>query len=610
MKNTIFFSWQSDLPNNSNRGFIENCIVQAIKVINKKYDCILEISIDKDTINETGTPDIMNTIFSKIDKSKIFIADISIINPNTTGRKTPNPNVLLELGYAAKVLGWEKIICIYNTDYGNYEDIPFDLRFRRPLTYSLKDTEKPKVKKHLSNIIADTITTLDKKGLLYDEINDYIKVQIDTEIITLLNHFHKIIFGYTNEKPYKYINDFLKLDCKTIKKEIQKRKFIGFQVFKNFDNNAQNFRNLLNQIITSNYYQRELSVILIQLIKWIESFNKFISLRTSPNLFVNLNEETTEYFSIYGPDINPTNKESYILLRKLNNEYGQVVDFGDFQEREKVDKHLEYQELNVKYTDSYSSYIIELIRGVTKWLDFTNSTFLIDDNNFEFKPQNILKQGAELIKAETVNLWNLFTYIFRINYDKIFGFENLFSLNFMKLFLNYGYIFKNHEVVVRNLNRQIFACIKPNKIATIEEFAIIYDVEDSIIENKPTKDGALKFKNAKNGIVEINSIFLDKLFLEYIEICLKSLKDKQIAKRIKEEISQLLIININNLVENMLPILENNVIEHCTLSADRNINIQKAFNDFSRINIDISNQINALKNEIRNHLEYEQKERN
>ena len=82
MKNTIFFSWQSDLPNNSNRGFIENCIVQAIKVINKKYDCVLEISIDKDTINETGTPDIINTIFSKIDKSKIFIADISIINPS------------------------------------------------------------------------------------------------------------------------------------------------------------------------------------------------------------------------------------------------------------------------------------------------------------------------------------------------------------------------------------------------------------------------------------------------------------------------------------------------------------------------------------------------
>jgi len=34
MKQRIFYSWQSDLPNNNNRGFIENALEKAISNIN------------------------------------------------------------------------------------------------------------------------------------------------------------------------------------------------------------------------------------------------------------------------------------------------------------------------------------------------------------------------------------------------------------------------------------------------------------------------------------------------------------------------------------------------------------------------------------------------
>lgn len=33
MKINIFYSWQSDLPSNKNRSFIESCINDAIKII-------------------------------------------------------------------------------------------------------------------------------------------------------------------------------------------------------------------------------------------------------------------------------------------------------------------------------------------------------------------------------------------------------------------------------------------------------------------------------------------------------------------------------------------------------------------------------------------------
>ena len=122
MNNTIFYSWQSDLPNASNRGFIESCLKKACK---------------------------------KISKAKIFVADISIINSDYDGRKCPNPNVLLELGYASRFFGWGKIFCFYNLDYGSFDDLPFDLKQRRPITYSLEGKDKAEVREILSKTIAE-----------------------------------------------------------------------------------------------------------------------------------------------------------------------------------------------------------------------------------------------------------------------------------------------------------------------------------------------------------------------------------------------------------------------------------------------------------------------
>ena len=146
--NTIFFSWQSDLPNSDNRNFIEDVIKKSIKELNQN-DFSLVLSIDKDTNQLAGSPDIANSILTKISKSSAFIADISIINDNSSDRKMPNPNVLFELGYAVKQLGWENVICLFNTDSGSLEELPFDLRNRRVLTYSIKNKVKSDEKKKL-----------------------------------------------------------------------------------------------------------------------------------------------------------------------------------------------------------------------------------------------------------------------------------------------------------------------------------------------------------------------------------------------------------------------------------------------------------------------------
>lgn len=58
MKCTIFYSWQSYLPNKDNRSFIENCIQKTVKMDKLGLDIAISIAVDRDTRETVGTPDI------------------------------------------------------------------------------------------------------------------------------------------------------------------------------------------------------------------------------------------------------------------------------------------------------------------------------------------------------------------------------------------------------------------------------------------------------------------------------------------------------------------------------------------------------------------------
>jgi len=139
----IFYSWQSDLPNNINRGFIEKCLMKSLQMIKKEKIICISSSIDRDTFGTTGSPDIENEILSKIDEAFIFVGDVSIINKNQE-RLTPNPNILFELGYATKSKGLNNILMVQNLFYGGPDDLPFDLRGKRVITYNLQPDAKDK----------------------------------------------------------------------------------------------------------------------------------------------------------------------------------------------------------------------------------------------------------------------------------------------------------------------------------------------------------------------------------------------------------------------------------------------------------------------------------
>lgn len=156
-KINIFYSWQSDLNQKTNKIAIRLFIEEAIKRI-KQNDDDIEIIIDEDARDNPGSKNIAEELMKKIRNSDIFIADVSIINRGDGLRKTPNPNVLYELGFASSRLGWDRILLIFNDDCGcNVEDLPFDIREHKVMKYLIestcsKDEVKDKIKGYSSRL--------------------------------------------------------------------------------------------------------------------------------------------------------------------------------------------------------------------------------------------------------------------------------------------------------------------------------------------------------------------------------------------------------------------------------------------------------------------------
>jgi hypothetical protein len=152
MANTIFFSWQADHPSEVCKSVIELALQKALDVLYQsmpiKESERNEFQIDKDTKGMPGMPEIVATIFRKIDAATMFVADLTFVGKRADGRPTPNPNVLIEYGWALRALGFGRMLAVMNSAYGETtaESMPFDMKHLRfPIVYNCAANASPSV---------------------------------------------------------------------------------------------------------------------------------------------------------------------------------------------------------------------------------------------------------------------------------------------------------------------------------------------------------------------------------------------------------------------------------------------------------------------------------
>ena len=149
----IFYSWQSDLPGKTNLKSIRNALRYASFLVEEHAD--IRVTLDEETRGGgSGSPNVPATILQKISVCDLFVCDLTTINSSSGEeyRKSPNPNVLFELGYAVSTLGWGRVVMLFNKHFGKFPgDLPFDIDRHRASCYLLSEDDS-KNKSNISNL--------------------------------------------------------------------------------------------------------------------------------------------------------------------------------------------------------------------------------------------------------------------------------------------------------------------------------------------------------------------------------------------------------------------------------------------------------------------------
>jgi len=119
---TVFFSWQSEHAA-VNRDIIQDALQRATKRLS------VSCEVDEATRGVSGSPAIFETLLGKIARCSAFVGDLTLVM-GAEGRKSCNPNVLIEYGYALARPGERYIIPVLNRHFGSPELLPFDLRHK------------------------------------------------------------------------------------------------------------------------------------------------------------------------------------------------------------------------------------------------------------------------------------------------------------------------------------------------------------------------------------------------------------------------------------------------------------------------------------------------
>lgn len=209
----IFWSWQSDYDGKISRHFIKECIETAMSELSQEVEFTdREFALDHDTKDIPGSPPITETIFEKINGCDVFIADVTPVAETKGGKKIMNPNVAIEMGYAIAKLSNRKILTVMNKEYGDINDLPFDLSYKRgPVFYQLKvDDNKTPVKKALVlnlkeaiklyavDLVTSPLVLEEASPIFFDEKEPIVRLESD-------------VWGGVRDKPYlvKMNNSFL-----------------------------------------------------------------------------------------------------------------------------------------------------------------------------------------------------------------------------------------------------------------------------------------------------------------------------------------------------------------------------------------------------------------
>ncbi len=212
---------------------------------------------------------------------------------------------------------------------------------------------------------------------LNKEINDYIKMITDKEILSILNHLIKRVVSYGEVKfSPEDINRFLNQKVESIEASIKSSEFIGFQLLKSWDETEKNLSELLTKNHMVTRLKNDAVIALICTYKAIQSLH----LLQKRNDLFNKSDKVSDKYRLVIPPDNPEQARC-LLLHKLDDNKGVVTDFGDFN-RSVYEDLLRVYFVKEEWVSEYANSIYDVLLSINSWLSNTGYEFVVDPQEF------------------------------------------------------------------------------------------------------------------------------------------------------------------------------------------------------------------------------------
>ena len=198
--------------------------------------------------------------------------------------------------------------------------------------------------KQISCVLVNTITMSDALAKVPEVLNF-----TEEKIIDILSDNHKVLGFFAN-------NDL----------EEVKRK--GEAIF--------------SAITTSNVYQVEWAVLVLELIDWVRRYQYLISDRAKNILYSTVLEPVPYLNVVAGRELHPDNpNNSCLLLKKMGTDSGKVLYAGTMV---KIDKRslVSLWYINDAAIEKFAKCLVDAINMAKKWLDKTEGEFILDPDYY------------------------------------------------------------------------------------------------------------------------------------------------------------------------------------------------------------------------------------
>ena len=215
-------------------------------------------------------------------------------------------------------------------------------------------------------------------------LRDHMKGRIDYCILEILKQISCVLFNtITMSDALAKVTEVLDFtEEKIVDILSDNHKVLGFFANNDLEEVKRKSEAIFSAITTSNVYQVEWAVLVLELIDWVRRYQYLISDRAKNILYSAVLEPIPYLNVVAGRELNPHNPDSsWLLLKKMGTDSGKVLYAGTMV---KIDKKylVSPWHINDAAVEKFAKCLVDAINMAKKWLDETEGEFILDPDYY------------------------------------------------------------------------------------------------------------------------------------------------------------------------------------------------------------------------------------